>query len=326
MAASRSALEETFERCSRRRRDTATIGVDELAVGPVASETPAYAGIDGEGRRVLVLETIAGEEVPPGLVLESLEARYGFQAELSLPDGRRHIRVSTITLKPTSPISERLFSIACEGVLRELGSNARDEDVRAVLDGWASLFRQVTGVAKTDVTGLIGELIAISAAPRPELWVRAWHSVPTDTIDFVFESPPLEVEVKSTSTSSRRHRVSLRQVIADHEFPRYFVSVQVDRRESGEKVRQLVDDIEARLASQTDRDRLWMVLVEQCGQRLEQYLESRYVHWTSIQSVRVYDAAAIPKPHVELPLPPGVESVSFLSDFDLAESAGTLPV
>ncbi len=97
----------------------------------------------------------------------------------------------------------------------------------------------------TGVTGLIGELLVILAAPSKEKMVEVWHSNADDTYDFSWLNS--RIEVKSTKTPVREHNFSSFQVPGPNGIVLQVASVKLITSEIGKNLGDIVSDVTAGL-------------------------------------------------------------------------------
>lgn len=252
--------------------------------------------------------------------MAALSVEFGARYVLDHLGVRDDIRVTVLRCNSVDPGISDLFGFFAETLLESLPSDPRESDIAAELDKWLGLFWRLQAPARTDVVGLIGELCLLRVAPSAGDWVRAWHGSPESSVDFVLSEPAVEVEVKATQSASRTHTLSADQAFGEGN--RYFASVQVDLRDSGETigtfVRQLADD----LALPDDRQRFWTILAGECGADFAQMMEERFVWHLSVSSIRFFTREDVPMPELAYPLPAGITALRFNSDFSNAQSLG----
>lgn len=291
-----------------------------LAVEGVSTTLVAFAGADATGSWVLALATVPSSPPPSHVRMAALAVEYGAGYILDQRGERSEIRTSVLRCNSEDLDIRGLFATFCASLIAALPDNPSEWDVSSEVDKWLGLFWRLQAPARTDVVGLVGELTMIMAAPEPASWVRAWHGDPTSTVDFVFSDPRLEIEVKATQSPHRVHHLSADQAYASTD--RYVASIQVDLRASGIALRDVVSTIEARLQRADDVSRFRDILASECGAQYPEFMRERFVPEVSIASLEFFRLDDIPRPDVKLPLPAGVRSMSFTSDFTGAPSMG----
>lgn len=291
-----------------------------LAVSAIATEAGglAYAGGAANGEYVVAILARTGTSSPVPVRMAALSAEFGVQYHLDDGMTQRTFRVSVIRCRNTNPEVQILFASFVHELLLALPSDPTETDVADELTRWFGLFWRLQTLPRTDVVGLIGELTVIGAARRPEAWVRAWHSTPTSTVDFVLTQPPVEVEVKATQSATRSHTISADQAFSPGN--RYFASVRVEVRESGMTIGDFARRIADSLAASEDREAFWAVLAAECGASFGEFMAERFVVDVSDQSLEFFRREDVPRPELGYPLPPGVSGMTFRCDFSASPS------
>lgn len=313
----RTQLHAAFIRAGSRSREN--LGSDALTVERLSSQSRAFASVDSTGEWALAIVTEPASADTPALRLASLRVDYGVECDLVLEDAQERASVSIVQCTSSDVAIRDLFVSFCIELLAALPERVSQLELANRLNGWVSLFWRLTSPPRIEVIGLIGELIAIRAAPNTSAWVRAWHSTSTDSFDFAFVSPYRLVEVKATGGSNRAHSISLAQSTIAADSKAYILSVLVDLRLTGMLVGDLTREIADSLENEEDRRHFWGVLTETCGSSLPEFMSQRFAREHSMGSLTAYDASSIPKPVVQLPLPAGVSDVRFRADLSSTE-------
>jgi len=274
-----------------------------------------YVGSSADGALALLVETTPVRSQPAPTRLEYLSASYGIQCDLHEQTSARKVRVSKLLCVDVGPGTRDLFATVCAAIADKLGREPTEQQFADEIARWATLFWRLGQSVATDLVGLVGELAVISCMDDPAFWIAAWHSSPGEVLDFEFGGSGTSVEVKATRGAAREHSLSLEQVSSRDEHVRYFASVLVDLSDSGQAIGQLVREISDRLVDDVSRLRFWDILTKTCGIELEETLARRIETSKILSSVQFYPAWLVPRPDVGLPLPKGVRSVKFTSDF-----------
>ena len=281
------------------------------------SSSRVFFARDQVGHAALAIATSASTPSAPALRLDLLSADFGTECTLAMPNSEEMLRVTIIRCHAGDRAMVDLFVTFCTAIIDALPSVPSDLDVSREVNQWVSLFHRLLAPARTDVVGLIGELTAIDVANDTTAWVRAWHSDPGDSIDFGFSSPRVEVEVKATRGQERIHEVSWMQAQGGPPEVRFFASVRVELRESGQSIGEVARSIANRLSDKDAVRHFWGVLGETCGSSFQRFMDERFVTEVSRESILFYPAESIPQPILTLPLPTGVSGLRFRSDFSL---------
>ncbi len=289
-----------------------------LAVAPVDAVGLAYAGADSDGCYTLAIAATSDRLTPAPIHMAALSVEFGARYVLDQQGARDDVRVTILRCNSGDPEIRELFGSFSETLLAALPGDPREQDIAVELDKWLGLFWRLQAPARTDVVGLVGELTLLRVAPNLSQWVRAWHGDPASTMDYVVTDPSVEVEVKATQSASRTHTLSGDQAFGDGN--RYFASVHVDLRDSGDTVgnfvREIVDDLDVA----EDRQRFWSILAGECGSAFAQLMAERFVWQRSAGSIAFFRRDEIPRPEVTYPLPAAVTGLRFTSDLSSSPS------
>lgn len=309
-----------FERLAG-RATTASIQPNAFLV---ESATPdrdfVYFGSSLAGEPCLIVVAAPSQTPPPPLRLAGLTADYGVRSVLSEAAHEVTVRVSVVRCTATENAIIEVFAALCSGFIEGLAARPSEHELADELARWSGLFWRLAQRVDTDIVGLAGELIAIRSGKDTDRWVRAWHKNPNELIDFEFEDAGVTVEVKATRGSTRMHQISLAQLDVPHGEERFFASVLVEFGDGGLPIGEVVRELLDRLSDDGLRVVFWDVLARSCGSGLEDVLARRLHTEKAAASLAFFRADDLPAPRVELPLPPGVSSVKFISDFTNAEA------
>lgn len=314
MVATREQILAAFASAGGRARSLATRA---LAVEPMDDAGIFMAAVDGDGLWALAIKSPLSVRRVPAVRLATLNVEYGVKCQLDFDGQVRSVRISLVQCRTGDPEIRDLFSTFVEALLSELPGDPTEQMVADVVERWVSLFWRLQGAPRTNVIGLIGELVVLEAGINTRVWAAAWHNSPTDAIDFGFANPHLEVEVKATTGRERVHTLTVHQSNSS-DVERYFASLMVELRDTGATVGDLARGISDQLPASDERRRFWGKIADVCGQQIGEYLSTRFVRETSMNSLAFYAAGAVPTPVVALPLPQGVGDLRFRSDFSSA--------
>ncbi|HET7385095.1 MAG TPA: PD-(D/E)XK motif protein [Nocardioidaceae bacterium] len=284
-----------------------------LAVAPVGARGVAYAGADSDGFYTLAIAAVPHGVTPPPIEMAALSVDFGVRYLLDQQGVRDDVRVTILRCNSVDAEVRELFGSFSGALLDALPDVPRETDIAAEMDKWLGLFWRLQAPARTDVVGLIGELTMLRVAPNPSAWVRAWHRDPASTVDFVVADPAVEVEVKATQSATRTHTLSGDQAFGIGN--RYFASVHVDLRDSGDTIGNFVREVADDLDVPDDRRRFWNILAGECGSAFTQLMAERFVWQRSTGSIAFFRRDEVPRPDLTYPLPPSVTGLRFRSDF-----------
>jgi hypothetical protein len=313
----RDAMQAGAERAAAENLPDQTLAVSAVAHSGGAQ---VFAGASAGGEYVLAIVAHPGASAPVPVHMAALSAEFGVQYVLDEGATQQALRVSVLQCRSLDAEVRTLFASFAFELLSALPRDPREADVADELGTWLGLFWRLQAPSRTDVVGLVGELILIRTAPRPEEWVRAWHSVPTSTLDFMLTDPSIEVEVKATQSATRSHTIS-----ADQAFSlgnRYFASLHVELRDTGTTIGDLAREIADGLGTAADREKFWRILAAECGASFGDFMTERFIAERSRESLEFFKRDDIPRPELGYPLPAGVSGLTFRSDFSSSPSQG----
>jgi hypothetical protein len=189
----------------------------------------------------------------------------------------------------------------------ELGEEARFE--RAV-DAVVTLFKALQRPASKTVQGLWAELAIIALAHKPEVALKAWHSIPSSLHDFV--NGRSRLEVKSTIREMREHRFHLDQLrLADDEGIVLVASVLLQEAAGGLSLFDLVTAIKQKLTTDESKRRLETIVADSLGSSLVDVEDQMFDFDAARSSLLFYRAQDVPACE---PGSPEVKEVTFTSD------------
>jgi hypothetical protein len=187
------------------------------------------------------------------------------------------------------------------------------------MDRLVELFRAMEVPRGKTVQGFWAELLLMARSRRPEVLLRAWHSVPEDRYDF--SDGPLRIEVKSAVGGVRVHHFSLAQLLPVAGVRVVVASVLVQRAGGGTSVADLLALVRGRAGGTAElllhADRVTALTL---GASWRAALDERFDLEVAERSLRFFDSSAVPAPSPVLP--PGVSEVSFRADLSTVPSVG----
>lgn len=141
--------------------------------------------------------------------------------------------------------------------------------------------------------------------------IECWHKAPEDLYDFNGGSS--RIEVKSTDGSVRAHYFSFEQLHPPKGTKVLVASMLVKPASGGVSIIDLTNEISAHVS--TDPHILERVVTGiglSLGSTWRQALDHRFDREYAVESLKFFDCASIPS--IPLPLPAGVDHVTFRSD------------
>lgn len=161
------------------------------------------------------------------------------------------------------------------------------------------------------ITGLLGELLVISASKDPGLAVDFWHSNTDDKFDF--SGSNFRLEVKSTISTYRNHHFSSHQIPGNVPEKTYVASVQIVRVETGTKLLDLISIVTARL-SKGHSEKVIEVIRKTLKVPFELISDYQFDLDASLRGIKLIKASNIPSPSPAQ----GVISMEWLAEIDQA--------
>jgi hypothetical protein len=250
------------------------IGVGHGPRGAVVLMLPGCAGVQGyEGKNVTFEPFTSLVDASTGAPFEEIAL-----LRLTLP------RSGTDVREAASAVLHGLIDL-------ELSTN---EGCRAIAQ-LRSLFEGgfQTNVDRNVEVGLLGELAVIQASRDPDTMVQWWHSTPRAPYDFSVDGHRLEV--KSTSSSTRRHHVTQKQVRGVTGAGITIASVVVYPVEKGETVASLVAILGERLQP-ANRLRVEQIVMETCKSSSCLVKAVPIDLKATLDSIALFDASEVPSP------------------------------
>lgn len=151
------------------------------------------------------------------------------------------------------------------------------------------------GPSRSAVIGLLGELLVIKSSPSPTAAIDAWHVDADDRYDFSAHSNRLEV--KSTTSITREHKFTSRQLPPLHGLDVWIASVQLAEVALGENVSSIFTELSRVLPLEQSR-KLADVIIETVGMPPTAVVSPSIDVSTSLSSLRLFVAADVPTPAV----------------------------
>ena len=179
--------------------------------------------------------------------LENLEIDYDYMCDLLFETNTIKSRYTVIRLKNSNATLEKYFLKFIDSILRAFNENIDLVEVKADLNLIINLFSKLNTPPKKTLQGLFAELIVIISSNNIERHIRAWHKIPTEKFDFVFDDKI--IEVKSSGSNERLHSFSNSQLLnySKETVDLHIASIIVLESDDGITINQLVEKIERNL-------------------------------------------------------------------------------
>jgi hypothetical protein len=289
---------------------------------PLPGAGTHYLAKGGAGEPVLLLR--AQKRRVPRIPLGLRHVQVEFEVECAVGDGEAADGFVTATFcraacDPTAPGLHALFIYALAGAVEGLPPNLTPGEVDGFFEDAVELFRSFSAPAKSSVLGLWGELLVIAASPGRDALVTGWHVTPEQSFDFAF--PGANLEVKTTARQNRQHDFSLVQLRGGH-LPTFVASIVVEQSDTGENVFELATAIQDNLTT-INRAKLWRLVAQSVGNEADGAGDIKYLRTAALNSLRFYNAAALPAPEVSGTAALCISAVRFSLDL---ERISALPI
>ena len=183
-----------------------------------------------------------------------------------------------------------------------------------------TLLQHLRKPATKTIQGLWAELFLIGTYPKPEQWIRSWHTDPMGLHDFIFGD--LRVEVKSRVGTDRIHRFSHDQLVAPSQVSLFIASILVERSNRGESIYDVAERIRRHLAPE-DSLSLDSTITSTLG---SDYLKAEEIRFDPIHaesSLLFFPLSTVPR--LTDDIPNGVMDVSYTVRLLEADGMRKLP-
>ena len=223
-----------------------TIPQDEAALFglPVADGDQIWFSINSNAYPALLLPA-QQDDARPDIVLRSVDVEFSRACEIQTSADKPHSGCySIVRLKDSDPDIVRLFAKIleerfCRGELPK--SNA---EIAGNIQEIAALFSKIADTER-DLIGLWGELYVIACSDDLLSALRSWSTRKNAKFDFVTDT--FVLDVKTTLSSTPKHRFSLDQLRPKGTYGAYILSLCLVEVQSGQTVGALMDAISARI-------------------------------------------------------------------------------
>lgn len=214
------------------------VGENELALKLFDSESMCGIGIDGEGRRVLVLP---GQEGSTSFYTRN--AIFDPWSSVKWINGDRELpKVSTLRCEANfsnrgvCEVVAAIFIGLIEIQLKYGSAGSAIWEMKLLFENGFN-----TNISEETVVGLFGELVLLNESSDPSALIDLWHSDTKDYFDF--SSDKLRLEVKTSRNNLRNHRFSSNQIGNDLDGKTTIASLVLSTVEQGTSLATLVDMI-----------------------------------------------------------------------------------
>jgi hypothetical protein len=283
------------------------------AVMPMPGYESYFVGKDRESYACLLVTTNdqSGRLQSP-IRLENLDVQ--FELRCHLRRTKEAERVGTFTVIRCRSLNKetvRYFLSVCDTVVKMVGDRPKLREVASAIHRLAAIFQKMQKPPARPVNGLFGELYLIWRSGNPSRAMTAWRV--DEMARFDFAAGNVRMDVKATAGRLRAHTFSYEQCNPPPGTIAVVASLFVERSTDGISLRNLIREIEARIAAHSDVVlKLHEVVAATLGESLSEALAMAFDVKLADSSLRFYSLCEVPA--IRGPLPIGVSDVHFRSD------------
>lgn len=223
--------------------DTSVLRYETLTI---ASGSPHLFAKTEVGTACLLLATSYGA-LPPPIQLEYLSVQHGVQGIVHATSSVADTRFTLVTLKRLEEPLVRAFLRFAVFLGGQLGPQPQPQDVADGVRRFVSLLQQLRKPSARTIQGLWAELFLVLQQEDKEWWVRGWHADPEDRHDFKLGT--MRIEVKSSSSRTRKHHFTHEQLSAPRSAALWVASVLMERSGTGLSVFDLAQTLHNELST-----------------------------------------------------------------------------
>lgn len=273
-----------------------------------------YLSKDQQGNPALVIAVKfePSSAAPPSIELEHIEIHHGLECRLHQPDGIVSSGIfSIVRCVDSERVLREYFLMSVAPVIFGLSVRPTQVEIVQAINTLVELFRVMSQPSKKSIQGLWAELLLIAESTDPFMLIDCWHKTPEDLYDF--NRGPLKIEVKSAGGSVRAHYFSFEQLHPPKGTRVLVASMLVNEASGGVNINELTNEVSARVSTRPYiLERLVTTIGLSIGSSWRQTLDFRFDREYAIESLGFFDYASIPS--IPLPLPAGIDHVTFRSD------------
>jgi hypothetical protein len=281
-------------------------GENELALELFDFETMCGIGIDGEGRRVLVLP---GQNKSTSF--NTRNAIFDPWSSVTWVNGSNDLpNVSTLRCEANfnnrgvCEVVAAIFIGLIEIQLKYGSAGSAIWEMKLLFENGFN-----TDISEETIVGLFGELVVLSSTDNPGLLIDLWHSNAKDFFDFSSENHRLEV--KTSRSNLRNHRFSSNQIGDELDYKTTVASVVLSTVEQGLSLSGFIDLVSQKVDSNQSAKML-NIVVATLGVPPQLVTSIRIDLDATRDSIRLIPAGDIPRPVKSA----GVISMNWVANLD----------
>lgn len=283
------------------------------AVTPVPGYDGYLIGKDREGHACLL---VAASDQPGRMQapirLENLDVQFELPCHLRRKKAVERLGTfSVIRCRSLDSEMVRYFLSVCNTIVAIVGDRPRQCELVSAVHRLASIFKKIQQPPARPVAGLFCELYLISRSGNASQAVKAWRV--DEGARFDFAEGNVRIDVKAATGRVRTHIFSFEQCNPPPGTTAVVASLFVERSSDGISLRNLIRDIESRVAAHPDAVlKLHEVVAGTLGGSLSEALAMAFDGKLADSSLKFYSLREVPA--IRGALPAGVSDVHFRSD------------
>lgn len=218
---------------------------------------------------------------------------------------------TVVILKTNQPELGWYFVDVMALVLSKIGDYPDSQTLVSEMNKLVELFRSLTKPSKNTIQGLWAELFVVTQSMNPEYLIESWHTEANDIYDF--NDGVDKIEVKSTSSTNRKHHFSLRQLNPNDGANLVISSVFVISSGRGMNILGLMNCIENKIQRIDLRFKLNEIVSKTLGADFEKAMKFHFDYQLALDSYLIYDYMDIPRIETHF-IPQEISDVHFGCD------------
>ena len=179
-----------------------------------------------------------------------------------------------------------------EGIIQELQGNLSATKLNNEIEHLVRLFSSQKVSSDKTILGLWGELVFILNSSSIIESIDAWHIDRDNLYDFSFSTT--NVEVKTTTRSTRRHEFNNSQLKSYKKLKVKIASIMTEKAALGRSIMELWQDILEQTEEPESRSKLSRVISETISQDVESLNQKKYNYNMAISTIKDYDSEYLP--------------------------------
>ena len=282
---------------------------EQFSVESVSPNLPHKIGKTFEGYPILFIECI--DDTPTtDIRLKLFAVSFNQMCNLSDSEGVISKRFNVILLKSDDADIQQYFFELVSLIFHRLPSRPTVNGLKIEISKVISLFTASASLSRDVVKGLWTELFIIANSETPEYLIQSWHVSPEDKYDF--NDGKDKIEVKSTSSTIRKHSFAIEQLNPNPGSKLLIASVVVVASGMGKNIFDLIDDISSRVSIEELILKVKQIVYETIGPHIDEVSKIRFDFNMALNTVAFFDYRNVPSINLS-DVPNNVHDVHFTS-------------